>query len=129
MRNPERGSRSPEKPEKNPLIEMRDKYKEQATELQNNIAENQEARLGIALRELMRRTEDNTELVNNLNSFLQALEHQASFGESEEPLAKSRVEDLIAYFSEKSEELRWDVGGGNRRGDRKPTWENKNRRT
>ena len=124
MRNPEKG---PGEESKNFYLEKRDIYKENATELQNNMAEIQEAKLGVAIRQLMKRTEDNPELVNKLNAFLDALMHQAELGDSEKPIGKAALEELIDYFGEKTEELRWDVGYGGRRADRKPTWEKKNK--
>jgi hypothetical protein len=107
------------------LLRTRDIYREHSNELEKNIAEVQGAKLETALLILMKRSDDNPELINNLNALLDALLHQANFGKSDELLGKGRREELTAWLEEKSEELRWDVGPGGRKADRKPTWEGK----
>ena len=92
------------------LQERHDTSKENATELQNSVAKNQEAKLGIALRQLMDRTGDNPELVNSLNGFLDALEHQAGFGDSDKQLSEARAEDLAKFLEETAKALRFTVG-------------------
>jgi len=110
------------------LMERHQTSKEHATELQNSVAEAQEAKLGIILRRLMERTEDNPELVNSLNAFLDALEHRANFGDSEKPLGKGSQQDIAKFMEEATKALRWTVTGGNRPADLKvdfSEWEKK----
>ena len=112
----------------NSLVERHRVSKEHATELQNNVAEAQEAKLGITLRMLMERTEDNPELVNALNTFLDALDHRANFGDSEKPLGKGSQQDIAKFMEEATKALRWTVTGGNRPSDLKVDfgkWETK----
>lgn len=104
---------------RNSLMERHQSSKEHATELQNNVAEAQEAKLGITLRRLMERTEDNPELVNALNTFLDALDHRANFGDSEKPLGKGNQQDIAKFMEEVTKALRWTVTGGNRPSDLK----------
>lgn len=96
------------------LMENRDLYKEQATELQKNVAEAQSAKLETLLYRLMNRTKDNPELVNKMNNLLDALDHQSRFGEEDKKLAPGRQEDLTHFLEEAGKALRWTVGGGNR---------------
>lgn len=127
MANIEKGPQDPKEysQEKSPYLELRDIERENATEMQKEIADIQEAKYAAALYELMRRTGNNPELINNLNAFLDALKHQAGFGDSESPIHPAKVKDLSDFMAEKAEELRWDVGGGNRPAHRKPTWKGK----
>ncbi len=91
--------------------------KDNATELQNDVAEAQEAKLGIVLRQLMDRTQNNPELINNLNGFLDALDHQAGFGNSGEQLSGARAADLAKFLEEAAKAIRWTVGHGARPAD------------
>ena len=90
---------------KNKFLEARDKYKEAASELQKNVAEIQSAKYETALYQLMSRTEDNSDLTNAMNSFLDILQQKASFGDPSQQLSKERKEDLIKFFKEKSKDL------------------------
>ncbi|OGF64343.1 hypothetical protein A2661_02415 [Candidatus Giovannonibacteria bacterium RIFCSPHIGHO2_01_FULL_45_24] len=96
----------------NPFLETRDKYKESASELQKNTAEVQAAKYETILYRLMKRSGDNTDLVNALNEFLGALEHQSMFGNEDDPLSQKRVEELAKFVKEKAEELRPDQERG-----------------
>ena len=97
----------------NSIMKQHKLSKEYATELQNSVAEIQEAKLGVTLRRLMERTGDNTELVNSLNGFLDSLDHQSNFGNSGETLGKSRANDLAKFLKEATKAVRWTVGHGN----------------
>ena len=55
--------------------------------------------------------------INNLNEFLNALEHQSYFGKSDEQLGKGRQNDLTDFLEEATKALRWTVGGGGRPAD------------
>mgnify|MGYP005846283137 CR=1 FL=1 len=54
----------------------------------------------------MQRSENNPEIVNNLNEFLDALEHQSSFGNSSEDLNPGRQKDLSQFLQETAKALR-----------------------
>jgi len=109
----------------NIYIKNRDLSKEHATELQKEVAEIQAAKLEATLYKLMSRTENNPDLVNSLNKFLDSLDHQSRFGDSGKPLGKGRQQDLVAFLEDAADALRWDVGGGNKPAGRKPKWESK----
>ncbi|MDO8486449.1 MAG: hypothetical protein Q7S77_02020 [Candidatus Staskawiczbacteria bacterium] len=109
--------KSVEQKQKENILENRDLYKGNATELQQEVAEAQAARLETILYKLMSRTENNPDLVNGLSELLGSLEHQAMFGDPIEPLNKSREKDLSSFLEETAKALRWTVGGGNRPAD------------
>jgi hypothetical protein len=88
--------------------------KEHSTEMQNEVVDIQEAKLGVTLRRLMQRSGDNPEIVNNLNSLLDALDHQSHYGDSAEDIGPGRQDDLQKFLGEAANALRWTVGGGNR---------------
>jgi hypothetical protein len=54
-----------------------------------------------------------------LNEFLDALEHQSYFGQSDKPLSPSRQKDIADFLGQAAKALRWTVGGGNRPADLK----------
>ncbi len=130
MENFEKNFHKPQEEIDADLIEMRKESilqahkveKDNATEKQKELADIQGRKYETMLCVLMRRTGDNPELINGLNELIDALSHQVSFGDSEKPIHPGRVEELTAYLKEKSEELRWDVGGGNRPVHREQTW-------
>ena len=86
--------------------------REAATDLQREVASGQAMSLEDTSLTLMRRSaegeKNNVELVNALAGFLQALEHQASFGSSSEPLRGAK--DLTNFLQEAAKALRWKVG-------------------
>jgi len=92
------------------ILNVRDKYKENASELEQDIATTQAAKHETALYRLMARTEDNPELVGALNEFLNALDHRSRFGDETQPLGKEHTEALTKFFSEKAEELHFITG-------------------
>ena len=104
------------------ILIRREAARNAATETERNIMEAQSAKYEFILKTLMDRTQENGqlngELINALNQFIDALSHQATFGEPEKPLGKQRVEELVEFLNEKTQELRWDVGPGNRLADR-----------
>ena len=55
--------------------------------------------------------------VNNLNEFLDALDHQSFYGDSSRDLGVGRQQDLADFFRATAKSLRWIVGGGNRTGE------------
>ena len=65
----------------------------------------------------MERSENNPDIVNNLNQFLDALEHQSFYGDSSQNITHGRQEDLAKFLGEAAKALRWTVGGGNRPSD------------
>jgi hypothetical protein len=67
----------------------------------------------------MNRTENNPEIVNNLNEFLDALDHQSFYGDNSQNIGKGRQEDLAKFLGEAAKAARWTVGGGNRPSDLK----------
>lgn len=91
--------------------------KERSTEAQNEVADIQGAKLEMSLLRIMDRTENNPEIVNNLNELLNALEHQSFYGDSSQNIARGRQEDLGKFLGEAAKALRWTVGGGNRPAD------------
>jgi len=90
---------------RNSNLQMRDRYREHASELQNNVAEIQAARYQNALYQLMMRSGDNPELINAMNAFTMALEHRAMYGDSEQLLHPGYVEKLANFFQEAGERL------------------------
>lgn len=92
-----------EKSEKNPILETRDQMMEQATDIQRKGAEIQGAKYQTALLTIMERSDDNTELVNALNKFLNSLDWRANRGESGGPL--KNPDSLAKFLDEMAEEL------------------------
>ncbi len=120
------GSKEPEG--ENMYAENLSTSRERANDLEKNVEEIQSAKYGSALLRLMERTKDNTEIINNLNEFLDALEHQSQHGDSGQGLSESRQKELADFFAEAAKALRWKVGGGNRPADLKVNlsrWEEK----
>jgi len=93
--------------------------KEASTETQKEIADIQGAKFETSLLRLMNRTENNPEIVNNLNEFLDALDHQSFYGDNSQNIGKGRQEDLAKFLGEAAKAARWTVGGGNRPSDLK----------
>ena len=85
-----------------------------STELQKNVEGIQSAKYGILLLRLRERTENNSEIINNINELLDALDHQSSYGQSDRPISPFRQKELAEFLGEAAEALRWSVGGGNR---------------
>lgn len=101
------------------ITEKVEHLREYASELQREVAKQQAEIYEAALLRLMERTGDNLELVNNLRDFINALEHRANFGYSEDPIGKSSQENLAKFFEEVAKALRWTVTHGNRPTDLK----------
>ncbi|MGB7958028.1 MAG: hypothetical protein WCF77_04295 [Minisyncoccia bacterium] len=91
---------------KNPYLEMRDKSRNGASELQKGIAEVQSAKYETTLYRLMERSGDSPELVNALNDFLRELDIQSVQGRSDESLTSVRAEALAHCLKESAEKLR-----------------------
>lgn len=91
---------------KNPILTHRDRYRENATELQRKVGELQAAKHETILYRLMSRTEDNSELTNSINGFLDALDHRSCFGDETKPLGKEATEKLVKFFQENAQELK-----------------------
>jgi|GEM_PF-5904658 len=94
-------------------IKSRDRQEFYATENQREIVEHQEAMLGSTLYTLMRRTENNPEIIKGLTELINALEHQANYGNSEREVGQERQKDVAEFLIEVAKALRWRVGGGN----------------
>ena len=96
------------------IVEMRDRSRESATELQRNIEESQSAIYGRVLLNIMKGTGDNPDIVNGLSELLRALDLHATASTSKEsadqPFSKERQEALANFLKETAEELR-SVGG------------------
>lgn len=99
---------------KNFLVERRDQMREHASETQKKVSEIQGAKYETSLLKLMERTDDNPEIVNSLNEMLDALSHQATYGDSDKGLSGARQKELAEFMQEAAKALRWRVGGGNR---------------
>lgn len=95
----------PEKKEKNPIIDTRDRYREAASELQRGVAEPQAAKYETTLYRLLERTGNDPELVNAMNEFLGAVDLKSIFGESDKPLPKAELAHITKFFQEKTKEL------------------------
>ncbi|MBI2121803.1 MAG: hypothetical protein HYT98_01640 [Candidatus Sungbacteria bacterium] len=90
---------------KNPILVQRDKYKEHASELQKKTGQIQAAKHETILYRLMSRTEDNSELTNAINGFLDTLDRRSRYGDETKPLGKEAMEKLTKFFQEKSKEI------------------------
>ena len=94
-------------------VNGRDRQEFYATDEQKKAVEHQEAMLGSTLYTLMRRTENNPEIIKGLTDFINALEHQANYGNSERGVGPERQKDVAEFLTEAAKALRWRVGGGN----------------
>ncbi|KKP31037.1 MAG: hypothetical protein UR22_C0031G0001, partial [Parcubacteria group bacterium GW2011_GWC2_32_10] len=94
-------------------VKSRDRQEFYATDEQKKAVEHQEAMLGSTLYTLMRRTENNPEIIKGLTDFINALEHQANYGNSERGVGPERQKDVAEFLTEAAKALRWRVGGGN----------------
>lgn len=113
-----------ENPEEEPMeteLEMwarrLNKAREHSTELQKEGQEIQSAKLGTTLLRLMERSGDNKEIVDNLSEFLDGLDHQSFYGQSDKPIGPGRQKELAEFLGEAAKALRWTVGGGTRPAD------------
>ncbi len=89
--------------ERNPILERRDEMMERATEMQRKGAEIQGAKYQTALLTIMERSDDDAELVNALNKFLDSLDWRANRGESGGPLMAP--DKLVKFLTETAEGL------------------------
>lgn len=98
----------PEQPQKKSLKEIylleRDSLKNEASEIERNVAEIQTARYESALLRLMKKTDDNTELVNAMKEFIGRLEHRSMIT-AENKLSPDSTARLVKFFEESSEKL------------------------
>lgn len=123
MKSPEKmGSQEPEESEEipeeiplaeNPYLKTRDAYRKHASEMQREVAEIGAASYETTLLRFLERTGNNRELLDAINDFMGALEHQSAYGDNSQPLHPSRIKELVEFLKEEKDEL-WFAGGGNR---------------
>lgn len=102
-----------ENPDEKKPKTMLEAYREHGSELQDQVARKQAETYETAVRVLMSRTGDDTELVNAMNGFLNELLHNAVFGQTDEPLGKDHLRRLTEFFQEQQKAM-WEQMGRKR---------------
>ncbi len=92
------------------FFEARNDEMKNSNDLERQTSEIQAARYQIALLRMMHRTNDNPNLVNILNNFITALDHQANFGSSEKNLNDFEISKIIEFFEKSADDLRYLYG-------------------
>jgi len=96
--------------EDNPILQKLEQSRLNSTETQKQLQELQSAKFGTVLLQLMHRTGNNSEIANNLNAFLDALNFQSESGESSKDLHEGRQKDISDFLGEAAKALRGRVG-------------------
>jgi hypothetical protein len=104
---------------KNMYVENVELARQNSTKLERGVEEIQSAKYGAALLRLMKESGDNPEIVNSLNQFLDALDHQSRFGNEFKPLSPARQGEIATFIGEAAKALRWTVGQSGRPPDLK----------
>ena len=91
------------------LLKTRDICKTHASELQKGVAEVQSAKYETVLYRLMQRTGDDPDVVNALNAFVDGLELQSIFCQSEDPLPGEKKEKLVEFLRTNAESLNFGM--------------------
>ena len=81
-------------------LEVLGKYRENATELQRNIAEYNSATFEMMLLTLLRRSDDNPELLETVKYLLDDLYHQANYGDPSKKISSKSQEKLTHGIKE-----------------------------
>lgn len=94
------------------ILEIRDRYKEAATDTQKGVAESQAARYETILYRLMNRTDTNVELVNAMKKFIDTLEHASMMGTEDKKFHPKEIEELTSFFTQEAEHINENLETG-----------------
>ena len=89
------------------MLDRRDQARERANELERDIGEAQGAHYETIVYRLMRRTDDDPELVNALNDYLSALDIESWFGNPEEPMVPGKQREIIDRLKRQTQLMRF----------------------